>query len=287
MKQVSLFLAMLFIAISVCGAADRGPANRPQFIQIEVPGATATSVNGINNTGVMVGTYGTTNIENGFALFGGKLVIISVPGALGTTCQGVNSARAIVGTVTPQIGQGNPRGFLYQNGVFTDIGPGTDLAGAFGINDSGQIVGGYAPDGITEHGFLYDGAQYQTLDVPGAKATVATGINNQGLIVLQWGGSDGHTHGALYDGTQYTTIDVPGASDSFPFGVNNFGDVAYTYYDSQGATRSALLRGGQYYKYMVPGSNRSFAYGLNDKDVIVGVYYDHSLSVKPGYKLIP
>ena len=44
--------------------------------------------------------------------------------------------------------------------------PGAVETNAYGINDSGQIVGWYA-DATHIHGFLLDNGNYTTLDVPG------------------------------------------------------------------------------------------------------------------------
>jgi probable HAF family extracellular repeat protein len=51
---------------------------------------------------------------------------------------------------------------------------------ATGINDSGQIVGGYHTGGFRIHGFLFDQGSYTTLDVPGATLTLTYGINGGG-----------------------------------------------------------------------------------------------------------
>src|SRR2546430_12549872 len=54
---------------------------------------------------------------------------------------------------------------------------------AFGINDSGQIVGRYYSNGF--HGFFYTGGTYITLDDPlaGSSNTMAFGINGARHIV--------------------------------------------------------------------------------------------------------
>jgi probable HAF family extracellular repeat protein len=61
------------------------------------------------------------------------------------------------------------------------------------INDAGTIVGTYA-DLTGNHGFLYSGGTYATLDAPGATQTRASGINASGLIVGDYfdGASQGH-----------------------------------------------------------------------------------------------
>ena len=53
---------------------------------------------------------------------------------------------------------------------------------AHGINDTGQIVGGFR-NASGSHGFLDTGGTFTTIDVPGALATEASGINDMGQIV--------------------------------------------------------------------------------------------------------
>ena len=74
--------------------------------------------------------------------------------------------------------------------------PGSTDTWASGINDSGQIVGGYfGADGT--HGFLLDQGSYTTLDVPGARYTWATGINASGQIVGGYSDAAGGQQGFL------------------------------------------------------------------------------------------
>jgi uncharacterized membrane protein len=62
--------------------------------------------------------------------------------------------------------------------------PGATQTSANGINDAGQIVGGYYPSFFGfSHGYVKDGNAFTTLDYPGAYDTNLFGINNAGLIV--------------------------------------------------------------------------------------------------------
>jgi probable HAF family extracellular repeat protein len=97
--------------------------------------------------------------------------------------------------------EGDIRGFVYQDGKFTDVGPQgcIESAGA-GINDQGEIVGWCADSSNVVHGYLWNGESYSSLDYPGANNfTLAWGINNAGLVTLQWIDSAGNYEGAVYD----------------------------------------------------------------------------------------
>src|SRR3954451_17700742 len=74
---------------------------------------------------------------------------------------------------------------------FTQIDvPGASSTQAFGINDAGQIVGGFA-DSTGGHGFLFTGGSFTQIDVPGASVTQAQGINDAGQIVGAFNDSTG------------------------------------------------------------------------------------------------
>jgi probable HAF family extracellular repeat protein len=63
--------------------------------------------------------------------------------------------------------------------------PNSVATAAFGINDKGQITGGYADEAGSGHGFLLEDGRYTTIDVPGRpEGTTAWGINDRGEIVI-------------------------------------------------------------------------------------------------------
>src|SRR5205823_307133 len=130
----------------------------------------------------------------------------------------------------------------------------------------------YYTDGSQHnHGFLYSGGIYTTLDVPMAVTTAAWGINNAGQIVGAYvtGPVD---HSFLYSGGTYTIIDHPvGTNDAF--GINNAGQIVGIY-----GGVSYLYNGGIYTTlddpladHTIPGGV-TWAQDINDGDQIVGYY---------------
>ena len=81
--------------------------------------------------------------------------------------------------------------------AFTPIDlPGAKQTFAFGMNDTGQVVGSYNFGGSgPNHGFLLSDCQYSTIDVPGATTTEAFGINNASQIVGWYYDADGKLRG--------------------------------------------------------------------------------------------
>jgi uncharacterized membrane protein len=185
------------------GLTTKGFLRSPQggYTDIGVPGAMVINVHGINNAGVIVGVYGN-----------------SAPGPLTTSF-----IRAADGSVTTLTVPG---------------ATGPNVLGAVGINDSGQIVGGYSDGSGIDHGFLRspDGS-FKTIDYPGSQGTGLVGINNAGEILGNYADSAQHTHGFILsaDGKTFTAIDDPNATGgTWAGGINNDGDVVGLYMDGSG-----------------------------------------------------
>lgn len=131
--------------------------------------------------------------------------------------------------------------YSYSGGVMTDLGtlPGTMgvmwNSEAFGINDSGQIVGGsLAIDPgtmlTTTHAFLYSGGVMTDLGTGGAFESEAHDINNNGDVVGLLNGLPGNlAHAFLYSGGVMTDLGVlpgvPAARVSNALAINDSGQI--------------------------------------------------------------
>jgi hypothetical protein len=125
--------------------------------------------------------------------------------------------------------EGSPR---HANPYLQHPQPAWSATEAFGINDTGQIVGQYSDLGGT-HGFLLSGRTYTTLDDPLAIGgdTFAFGMNNTGQIVGSYTNATG-THGfVLSGGIDYTTLDDPVAAfgNTIARGINTTGMIVGYY----------------------------------------------------------
>src|SRR5713226_2231576 len=121
---------------------------------INFPGAAQTEAHGINDSGLIAGTYTGGN----FLYDGTNFTTLTVSGPV----QGINNSGQLVGFF------GN-HGFLDDGGVITSIDvPGAVQTQAMGINNSGQIVGDYQDGAGVNHGFLLSGGVLTILDAPGA-----------------------------------------------------------------------------------------------------------------------
>ena len=70
--------------------------------------------------------------------------------------------------------------------------PGATGTYAYGINNSGQIVGAYSDASGNAHGFLKVGTAYTPIDYPRAFSKFPYGINDSGQIVGTYYGGGGH-----------------------------------------------------------------------------------------------
>ena len=88
--------------------------------------------------------------------------------------------------------------------------PGSTSSYAYGINNSGQIVGYYnGMDNLTARGYLYSNGIYTPVDYPtAASGTTAHGINNAGQIVGTYYDSNSIVNSFLLTGNDYSSLDL-------------------------------------------------------------------------------
>ena len=172
--------------------------------------------------------------------------------------------------------------------IIDDPGAAGTIVG--GINNAGQIVGGYLASDGSRHGFLLSGGVYTTINNPNApNSTELTGINNLGQIVgaydlnpLTLGdhgleGAHGFSTNTL--GTSFSPIDFPGAASTTPAKINDSGSVVGVYrVNTNDPGQGFLLSAGNYstVDVNIPGDPSTFgthANGINNAGLIVGQYH--------------
>lgn len=134
--------------------------------------------------------------------------------------------------------------------------PGASSSEASGINNAGQIVGGFVTGSRfgPSHGFLLSGGGYTQLDIPGTvSGTSPSGINAYGQVVGTYGGLLGY--GFLLSGGNYTLLNVPASfglavKGTQGYGLNDSGQIVggYTSLDFNHSliSGSFLLSQGNY-----------------------------------------
>ena len=200
------------------------------------------------------------------------------PGATVTLVFGLNGHGEVVGADDAIPGR---HAFLLNHHTYSSLDTagvlGTHTSFARGINDSGDIVGGYIGDDGNEHGFLLRQGNLTTLDVPfaGSVGTQFNAINSSGLIVGVWVDSAFTAHGFVYENGNYAHLDYPGALDTYPSGISSRGDIVGNWDTDQSTVGHGFwFSHGQIVSIDVPDAvpDGTAANGINARGQIVGVY---------------
>jgi probable HAF family extracellular repeat protein len=186
------------------------------------------------------------------------------------------------------------RGFIWQNGKMTSLRPlGGNISQAFGINNSGQVVGVaetdiadpscVRPQVLDYFAVIWNpnGAMRTLNPIAGDQISGAVGINNNGQVV----GASGPcaplsaaigAHAVLWQSGSTTATDLGnlgGSTNNVAFAINGQGEIVGISTLSGNATVHAFLwlNGGPMQDLgTLPGDVLSIAYSLNDAGEIVG-----------------
>ena len=180
----------------------------------------------------------------------------------------LNSHGDVVGYSSVANGITHP--FLYSDGALRDLNPSGGDSEAWGINDSGQVVG------KNGSGFLYSNGTMQSIGrLPGGNTSFAYAINNSGQVAGDSLTSDpAITHAFLYSNGTVQDLGTLGGSQSNAFGINNHGDVVGLAYGSDGVSHAFVYSNGQIQNIgQLWGPAASVARAVNDNGVVVGYGY--------------
>jgi len=270
-------IAILPFFLVVAAMAQIQPASC-QFQLLDFPGAQSTEASGINNFGVVVGSYVVhAPARSGFVFHQGQFVTYTVPGSNSTSLFGINSLGWMVGSFRDQ--NLHSHGFLLRNRQLLKFdAPHAQETVATGINDGGVIVGSYF-DGTSNHGFVKIGGAFITLNYPGSTSTVAAGINNHGSIVGSFTSATGGG-GFLYQNGHFTAIHVPHAGTSTtPAGISASAEIIGKYMEQ--TALPPIPRGfidqNNGFKAVIFGQDHgTYLKGINGSGTIVGTYHENS-----------
>ncbi len=193
-------------------------------------GGSFSAAYGINDSGEVVGTSGTTGGADdrgrAFLYSGGVMLDLGTLEGLNTSAGfRINNTGQVVGWSSNVPSPGNGRAFLYGSGVMQNLGTlgsGT-VSEAAGINNAGQVVGSSTTDGgFGQRAFLYSNGVIQDLNalLPSDSGWVlesALGINDAGQITGQ-GIFKGQFQAFLA-----TPVPLPGALGLLIAGLAGFG----------------------------------------------------------------
>jgi probable HAF family extracellular repeat protein len=260
-----LFLAAGIVALPCIASAatlqvtDLGPA--VNFIGVPLQSPV------INDQGQVAGVIDSSGTPLPFIWKDGvRTDLPNLPGATRVSVTGINSSGQVVGY--SDAADGNTYAVTWQGGVISKLNSEQgNVAFAFGINDSGLIVGA-----IAERPVLWDGDSVTDLGAP--NGTAALGINNSGVISggRPLGGPIAPVgflwqNGTLTDlgpqgvcvGTAINDEGVTAGIIQFPIG----GKISYHAMTYQNGVVSDLGA--------IPGGIASIATGINDLGQVIGV----------------
>jgi uncharacterized membrane protein len=162
------------------------------YRSFDVPfaGATGTYSPAVNNSGEIVGTWNdSAGNAHGYTLVAGKFQSFDVPGSSQAQFYyGINSAGDIAGTYLDA--GGNSHGFVRRGTTYTSLDvPGATYTAASGINDAGEVVGGFcltaecASTGYGQQGFVLRDGVYATFTIAGEATVALASIDNAGVVM--------------------------------------------------------------------------------------------------------
>ena len=241
------------------------------YTQIDVPGASYTSVWGINTVGDVVGYYD----GSGFLLSGGIFTTIVYPGALATFAYGINDQQQIVGQLRPN-NSNQFIGFLYDipSQTFSTFQYSPDtLIYPLAINNAGTIVGTIQRSGTNSTiGFELNGITYTKIVPPDAAQTGLTAVNNVGECLGITTSKSGTRDSFLLKGGKLVKLDSP--NNVFPYGINDLDELTGSYTRLGQESGGFVYKNGVHQSLIFPGSASTVATAINNSGEVVGFFYD-------------
>ena len=221
------------------------------FTTFDGPSGPPTTINGINNSGTVVGLTtvpagdsGTTN-TNFLRTSGGTVTMLDVGDPAMGMATAVNSSNEIVGVA-------NGQAFTLVGSTQTTLTPFASTSSvALGVSDQGVVVGQYGLDSTHTPGFVDINGTFTSVSPTMASLTTnVQGINNHGLAVGFYT-EDGTTqHGFTFDTTTMkitlladpsTTRTMTGGLVLTQFLAINDSGVAVGYYQTNNNSQYGFL----------------------------------------------
>lgn len=242
---------------------------------------------GIGDGGQILGscpiTGDTSGVFHAFVFSGGKLTDLGSLG--GNSIAGkINAAGQMIGTSNVSALDASFHAVIYTGGKVIDLGTlGGPQSFAYGINDSGQVVGSADTKSGHAHPFLYQNGQLTDL-APLGLGGFAADINNKGQIAI--GEVVGKATGSGAEPATYSLIDLfvyqngtmtdlgRLGDQTEPTFINSSGEIVGTYgFGATGSGRPFVYRDGRFQDLnSLIGSSQIRLYepvGLNDAGQIV------------------
>ena len=267
-------LALLMMAATATVAAE--PV---AFTSFDIPGATSYFVAGINDEGLVAGSWSAADgSEIGFIRFSDGRITTPIvhpdDNTRTTVLRAVNDEAVIAGFYGANVSNG----FLLKEGKFRTVDfPGAVATALRGINNLGDVSGTYSIVDLNadEFGFIIPrrgpAISFKLAD-PTGTGIVVGGINDLRQLVGYYTDATSTLVGFLRQPSgQFVSILFPGALSTQAYGINDCGIVVGVWGD--GSTAHGFYgRPGNLHSFDLPGAVATFSQGINNQGRIVGRY---------------
>src|SRR5579872_724500 len=160
--------------------------------------------------------------------------------------------------------------------------PRASYAFAFGINDSGIVVGSYTDAQGIYRGYIYDGQKYRTIIFPdGSSPTQANGVNDSGTVVGDFIGHDQLTHGFMLVGGRFARYDAKPGVSTWISGINKAGDVAG--YDGNDGNSQGFVKTGPKVTFFTFHGYPTYVFSINASNTTVGFFIPPPFTASHGF----
>ena len=235
------------------------------------PGGTFSLVTGLNDRGQVTGYGDTADGSAAFVWRAGVRTELPSPGIGQARTAGINAAGTVIGSDV-DAASGQPRGFLWRDGRFTDLGP---LQPAL-INDAGVVVGTVpAADGADRVVRWQRGVRTDLgpLGVPGSGRPYLADLNRRGDLAAYASTGTGYRAYVRPAGaTGWRPLPgLPGATDVRVSALTERGVAVGTSDTGPGTPQRAVRwTGGAAYALPTLGGGTSAAVDVNDRGDVSG-----------------
>jgi len=283
----ALFVALAFTQNLI---AQDQPVTTYTYLTVNYPGASDTLAYAINDKNEVVGYYtgdGCSQTSCGFTYLNGTFTNVECALEGATDLFDISNNSEVVGSYSLI---GGVNGFIWEgnSSCFPIVDPlGSAFTEAWGVNNSGTLVGYYIDGAGNFQGFQYVNQAYTTITCSGWTNTRAYGISDAGIITGDNASSpSGPFTGFASKGGKCLNIVYPNAVSTSAKGANKKGQISGWYTDSSGVTHGFVKTGSVYQSIDYPGATGTLAFHLNDEGLITGFYADTS-GVDHGFVAVP